>query len=572
MSRFSGHTMLLTFRALLIYCLVQQFGLLGAAHAQSVGRVLVSPPVTPLRVSVDMKRLEVKELPPMVTIPEGEPLPNGEPAPGSPIPDPVIQIREGVAEPGGHIAGPPLVNVAGLTSNANPPDTVGDVGLNHYVQMVNATFFQVWNKQGVPLTAALTFGNLWPAGQTCRSNSGDPIVVYDHLADRWLLSQLSSVSPGFMCVAISQTPDPTAGTWFLYTFNMGTFPDYPKFGVWPDGYYMTSYLGSTLGVYAFDRSKMLLGQAATFVSSSIPALGTASVRDTRILPSDLDGPAPPAGTPNYFLRPVDSRQDPGFPVDRIEIYAFSVNFTAATFSFTLVDTLNPAPFNTMACNRTRAGIRDCVPEPATTGTVDALSNRPMMQLRFRSFSGGEVFSMVVNQTIDVRGSMPFPVPDLDVAGIRWYEFRKSGGPWSISQQGTYAPQPAGITKSNQLLHRWMGSAAMDKFGNIAIGYSIDNDDNANPVFPGIRYVGHDFNAAPGVMGPEMTILNGTNSQTQGAGARWGDYSTMSVDPADDCTFWYTTHVAAPGGSGPRPTRIASFRFDNCSPQLISGRR
>jgi hypothetical protein len=386
-------------------------------------------------------------------------------------------------------------------------------------------------------------------------------VVYDHLADRWLLSQFNGAS--FMCIAISQTPDPTAGTWFLYTFNMGSFPDYPKFGVWPDGYYMTSYLGNSLGVYAFDRAKMLVGQAATFVQSSIPALGTASVRDTRILPADLDGPAPAAaGTPNYFVRTVDSRQDPGFPVDRVEVYEFAVNFATNTFTFTLADTLAPAAFNTMACNRNRGGIRDCVPQPATNGTVDALSNRPMMQLRFRDF--GTHLTMLVSQTINVKGSMPFPVPDLDVAGIRWYELRKAaGGPWSIFQQGTYSPQPAGVTNRFQLLHRWMSSAAMDKFGNIAIGYNVANDDNGNPIFPGIRYAGREVSDPPGTLGAELTITNGTNSQTQGTGARWGDYATMSVDPVDDCTFWFTTHLAGAGGTGPRPTRIAAFKFSNC---------
>jgi len=498
----------------------------------------------------------------MVNVPEGEPLPTGTATQENSAPDPVIQLRDG----GTQTVGGPIVNVAGLSSNANPPDTVGDVGLNHYVQMVNATTWQVWNKAGVPLTGALSFGNLWPVGNNCRSNTGDPIVVYDHLADRWLLSQIGNNNRE--CIAISQTPDPTAGTWFLYDFDMGEFPDYPKFGVWPDAYYMTTYLGATLGVYAFDRAKMLLGQPATFVSSSIPALGTNNVRDTRILPADLDGPAPPAGTPGYFFRSVDSRQNPANPVDRLEIYEFAVNFTAATFSFTLANTLNPVPFNTMACNRTGAGIRDCVPEPATTGTVDALSNRPMMQLRFRSRSGGEIFSLVVAQTINVNSSMPFAVKDLDVAGIRWYELQKDtgvGGAWTIFQQGTYAPQPVGVTFPRQLLHRWMPSIAMDQFGNIAMGYSIDNDDNMNPIFPGIRYVGHDFNAGPGVMGAEMVIFNGTNSQTQGAGARWGDYATMSVDPTDDCTFWFTTHVAGAGGTGLRPTRIASFQFANCVP-------
>jgi hypothetical protein len=493
----------------------------------------------------------------MVTVPEGGRRPTGTSRQERSVVDPVIQIRDGAAQ----TVGAPIVNFAGLSSNANPPDTVGDVGTNHYVQMVNATTFQVFSKAGAPLTGPIVFGTLWPIGDPCRNNPGDPMVVYDHLADRWLLSQLGN--PNNMCIAITQTGNPTAGTFFLYNFNLVDFPDYPKFGVWPDAYYMTSYLDTDLGVYAFDRAKMLLGQPATFVKNSIPSLGAALVRDTRILPADLDGPAPPAGTPNYFLRTVDSRQDPGNPVDRIEIYEFSANFATSTFAFNLVQTLSPAPFNTLACNRSGGSFRDCIPEPATTATVDSLSNRPMMQLRFRNF--GTYFAMVVNQTIDVRGSIPASGTDLDFAGIRWYEFRKpTGGTWSIFQQGTYAPQPPEVSRPKQLLHRWMGSAAMDKFGNIALGYSITNDDDANPVFPGLRYTGHDFDAGPGIMGAEMIIANGTNSQN-GVGARWGDYSAMSVDPADDCTFWFTSHLAGAGGSGSRPTRIAAFRFANCAP-------
>lgn len=335
----------------------------------------------------------------------------------------------------------PIVNSAGLTSAANPPDTVGDIGREHFVQMVNATFFQIFDKQGNALTGAMNFGALWPVGAICRGNAGDPIVVYDHLADRWLLSQFAF--PNHMCVAISQTPDPTAGTWFLYTFNTVKFPDYPKFGVWPNGYYMSTYdcnpgappvvCPGRLGIYVFDRTNMLLGFAAGFFKTTISALGAAGVRDTRILPADLDGPAPPDGRPpNFFVRPVDGQQDPANPTDRIEIYEVLPDFVRLTFSFTLVDTLIPAPFQTMLCNRNGGGIRDCIPQPTiTTNTVDALSNRPMMQLKYRNFDAFE--TMVFNQTIDISGSIPFVLgftPTDEVAGIRWYELRKAGADWT----------------------------------------------------------------------------------------------------------------------------------------------
>ncbi len=449
-----------------------------------------------------------------------------------------------------------IVNVSGITSGSNPPDTVGDVGPKHYVQMVNATQYQIWDKLGNSLAGPLTLGNLWPVGNPCRSNAGDPIVVYDHLADRWLLSQFAN--PNHMCFAVSQTPNPTAGTWFDYTFNTGVFPDYPKIGVWPNGYYMSSYEGSNLGIYAFDRTKMLTGAAATFVKTTIPSLGAPGVRDTRILPADLDGPAPPVGTPNYFVRSVDGQQDPMNPVDRIQVFAATPNFAAETLAFPLVNTLIPNAFDIMTCNRNGKGIRDCIPQPDTIDTVDALSNRSMMQLKYRNF--GTHQTMVFNQTIDVEPLIPVAVKE--VAGIRWYEMRKVGANWAIQQQGNHLPQPGGLAAENQILHRWMGSTAMDGAGNMATGYSITNSNNAAEVFAGLRYAARLAGDAAGTLRPEQIIRNGTNFQGDADAIvepqRWGDYAAMSVDPLDDSTFWFTSHLAGAGGTGARPTRIASF--------------
>ena len=532
------------------------------AYGQQASVPVISAPVTPSAVTVDPSSLQppVSQIP-MVTVPEGEPLPTVPPAPSKPVSDTVMQLREGYVADQTEGLSDPEINIPGITSAANPPDTVGDVGRNHFVQMVNATRFQIWDKQGNALTPPLVFGNLWPVGDVCRSNAGDPIVVYDHLADRWLLSQFAN--PNHMCIAISQTPDPTVGTWFLYTFNVGIFPDYPKFGVWLDGYYMSSFEGARLGVFVFERDAMLLGAPARFIKTTIPSLTPLpGVRETRILPSDLDGLPPPDGTPNFFMRTVDDQQDVINPTDRMEIYEAKVNWSAPSFSFTLVNTLNPAPFNVMVCNRNGGGIRDCIPQPDTTSTVDALSNRPMMQLKYRNF--GSFQAMVVNQTIDVRGSVPIPATN-EVAGIRWYELRRPGADWNIHQQATFAPQPTNATAENQLLHRWMGSAAIDKDGNIAIGYSIVNDDDTDEVFPSIRYTGRYSDDPIGLLlEAEKTVVSGTNSQTGGFGLRWGDYSAMSVDPVDDCTLWYTNHLAGIGGTGARPTRIASFRFATCT--------
>jgi uncharacterized repeat protein (TIGR01451 family) len=551
----------------------------------------ISNPVKPKAVHVDPAQMrKVPPTPSTVTVPEGEPLPTAPPE-RKPVKDPVIQLEgEGsgldLLEATGSIdmLSDPDVNIPGINTGSRPPDTVGDVGPNHYVQMVNATQFQVWDKQGNSLLGPATFGDLWPTGDPCNTgNRGDPIVVYDHLADRWLLSQFDydhldanddPVGPFFMCIAISQSPDPTDGNWYLYDFETDEFPDYPKFGVWPDGYYMSSN-ESDLGIYVFDRSNMLLGNAAIYLRDDIPELGIPGVvRSTRILPSDLDGPPPPAGTPNYFVRTVDDQQNALFPDDVIEIWEAAVDWTTLSFSFGILglpdQVLTPlfddlAPFQIMLCDRTGNGGRDCIPQPDGAGTLDALSNRPMMQLKFRNF--GTHWAMVFNQTIDVSGSLP-SAPANEVAGIRWYELRSSGGDWSIYQQGTYAPQPLDAEGEEELLHRWMGSAAMDKDGNIALGYSIVNGDSdaGEQLYPSIRYTGRLAGDTLDLMPQgEKEIRAGTTTAPAADQRRWGDYSAMSVDPVDDCTFWYTSHMAN-GEPGSR-TQIASFRFDTCGTDL-----
>src|SRR5262249_15315471 len=332
----------------------------GVAYAQAPASApYISPPVTPLQVTVPppppAPETAAPVLAPRKTIPEGDPLPTQPPPQRSPIPDPAIQteapgVSEAAIEAIGLISDP-IVNVAGLTSAADPPDTVGDIGRAHFVQMINATFFQIFDKQGNALTGAINFGALWPVGNPCRGNDGDPIVVYDHLADRWLLSQFT-FPDHFMCVAISQTPDPTVGSWFLYTFNTVVASDYPKFGVWPNGYYMSSYESPNLGIYVFDRTNMLLGFAAGFFKTTIPALGAPGVRHPALWPADLDGPAPAGGRPpNFFVRTVDGQQDPANPTDRIEVYQALPDFVNLTFSFSLVNILPPAPFQIMLCNR-----------------------------------------------------------------------------------------------------------------------------------------------------------------------------------------------------------------------------
>jgi hypothetical protein len=208
----------------------------------------------------------------------------------------------------------PLANFNGIPATGFvPPDTAGDVGPNHYVQAVNVQF-AIYDKAGTLLVGPSNINSLWVAANTndaCQfNNHGDPVVQYDHLADRWLISQFAIPGPDLHeCVAISRTADPVAGGWFLYDFTMSAFPDYPKIGVWPDAYYMGTNAGYPTGhAWAFDRANMLNGNPASVIGFF--GFGTF------MLPSDLEGPPPPPGTPNIFLRFVDGAEFVG--ADRLE--------------------------------------------------------------------------------------------------------------------------------------------------------------------------------------------------------------------------------------------------------------
>jgi hypothetical protein len=302
------------------------------------------------------------------------------------------------------------------------------------------------------------------------------------------------------------------GGWFLYAFptidsatDNPVFPDYPKISVWPDAYYMgtqRSFPNGGLDVWAFERDKMLVGAPAALVQFSVPR------PSLFLMPSDLDGPPPPVGTPNFFVRQVDGERFGGN--DRLEVFAFSVDWANPSASmFVQVGDLPTMPFDSVLCSTSLLGA--CVPQPGTSVQLETLTVWPMWRLQYRNFGTHE--AMVVNHTVDVNGQ--------DLAGIRWYELRRSpGGAWGIFQQGTYSPDST---------HRWMGSVAMDRDGNIALGYSVSSD----TVFPGIRRTGRLATDPPGTLPqPEGTIVVGGGTQTHSS-RRWGTYSSMDVDPTDD---------------------------------------
>jgi hypothetical protein len=464
--------------------------------------------------------------------------------------------------------GAPLVSFEGLSNNdnfalyggrVNPPDPVGDVGPNHYVEMVNLAF-AVYNKQGNLLSGPTRLGDLWAgfAVPDCTDPSGDPIVVYDQLRNRWLLSQFTTRGPEFFnCVAISQTGDPT-GAYYRYAFSAGPFfPDYPKYGVWTDSYHLTSRDFGPAGeygisVYALEKQQMILGdpnaRAVQFFLDS--AVVPINLIGDGLLPADLDGTQRPS---EGVAAPVVGTQDDGGPYgaafDALNVWDLKVIWNAQpTASLTLVAQLPVAAFDSIfPCSPTS---RDCLPQPGVnskTRWLDILSyrQRPTWRLAYRNF--GDFETLVTNQSVEARP---------EIAGVRWYEIRRINGAYAVHQQGTFAPEDG--------VHRWMGSAAMDRTGNIALGYSVVNGVD---VFPGIRYTGRLAGDPLGTMGlGEAIIVNGSGVQTT-MNSRWGDYTSLNLDPNDDCTFWYVNEYYTAAGEASSAagwqTRIAAFKLPGC---------
>src|SRR5271157_4768374 len=346
------------------------------------------------------------------------------------------------------------------------------------------------------------------------------------------MSQLSvSTTPYLQCVAVSTTLDAT-GTWNRYSFQYSNFDDYPKMGVWPDAYYETFNMFSVdiYGDYtfvgadacAYNRTAMLAGQSATQICfQQNPSVGG-------LLPSDLDGTtAPPAGSPNYMLY---------FGTNSLNLYKFHVDFnTPANSTFTGPTVISVAPFSPLCGGGT------CVPQPGTSNTVASLADRLMNRLAYRKFGSHE--SLVVNHSVAVSGG----------GGVRWYEIQNPlGTPPILAQQGTFAPP--------DLTYRWMGSVAMDQVGDLAVGYSK----SSSSVYPSIAFAGRVPTDPAGTLETETDVVDGSGSQAPYKGRnRWGDYSAMTVDPVDDCTFWYTQEYIKSDGSFNWNTRIANFKFSNC---------
>lgn len=413
-----------------------------------------------------------------------------------------------------------------------PPDTNGAVGTTQYIQWVNLSY-EIFDKSThTPLYGPFAGNTIWQGSSLtacAQTNDGDPIVQFDSLAQRWVMVQLSysSGSGYYECIAISASDD-AMGSWYRYALQWSsTLPDYPKLGVWPDGYYVTQnlFFGGVLflggQVCALDRSKMLDNLDATaqcYTLSSNPSL----------LPATVDGPAPPSGEPEFIM-------DLGS--NSLNLWKFHVNFANPNGSaFTGPVSIPVAPF-TEAC-----GGGTCIPQPGTTQQLDTIGERLMYRLAYRNFGDHE--SLVTTHSVKPQGGSNA------ASAIRWYEIRSPNTSPTVFQQGTYSPDDDS---------RWMGSIAMDKAGNIAVGYSV----SSSTTYPSIRYTGRVSTDSPNTLEGEAVVVDGHGSQLPTLN-RWGDYSAMAVDPVDGCTFWYTNEYMETSGTFNWHTRIATFSFPSCT--------
>jgi len=454
-------------------------------------------------------------------------------------------------------------NGAAASARSSPPDPEGDVGPRHYVQWVN-TSLAVYDKEGRRLLGPLPGNLVWSgfglaagddvAARLCETtNRGDPVVVYDQLADRWVLSQFAwqfsgprRAPPYVQCVAISATPDPT-GRYFRYAFRMpeDLFNDYAKLGMWPGSYVLTEIATheavdeeeiagkeAAAGVLALDRSSMLAGVPTTGVFVLVDSGGP-------LLPVDLDGPAAPPGPP---LRPLGDPILVGFQDDELDfedsltIWRFRPDFDDPRASLLS----RPALLRTNVFDSSLCAEAGCIGQPGG-GALDALSDRLMFRAEYRRFAAYNALALTHTIRADAIGSR---------AGLRWYELRDSGHGFAIARQNTFAPADN--------LNRWLGSAALDGRGDIGLAFSVSGVDAG--LFPSIGYTGIPVDPEAPLPG-EGRLALADGSQT--GGQRWGDYGSLTVDPVDACSFWLTQEYYPASSPDGWHTRIGSFRFPTC---------
>ncbi|MEN0003945.1 MAG: T9SS type A sorting domain-containing protein [Bacteroidota bacterium] len=433
-----------------------------------------------------------------------------------------------------------LANIEGLSTGRAPHDPTGDVGNNYYVQAVNVTTLGVYNKQG-ELISSFAANTLW--NSLGFSSAGDPIVMFDQEAQRWIITEFP---PGnFLLVAVSKSDDPL-GAYDAYSFGTPSFPDYPKYSIWGNSYSVTTNEQGPgqLETYFIDRTALLNGESEVAIQRILLPGVPGGPGFFVATPVDWTGATPPSGGP--ILMHLNDDAWGSSPTDQLEIYTVDLNFANSDNTTVSTQSLVTTPFDSRPCLLSSPGFA-CIPQLDGPTGIDGLPEIIMHQVHYRQFGTHE--SMVLNFITDVTGGE-------NLSGIRWMELRRTqaGEDWTIYQEGTFAPDDG--------LHRFMGSIAMDGEGNIGLAYAVSSED----AYPGLRLTARKSGDPLGQMTtPEVVLIDGENPISNPFDpSRFGDYAHMTVDPVDDQTFWFTGEYGG-GGNTDATTRIVSFRL---SPDTI----
>jgi PKD repeat protein len=539
---------------------------LAGDKAKNPGRPQVGQPVTAHNISVDLRNLpKAKPWTPGMGIREAhrrQYTPIGSKLPHAPANKPTSADRLPELQqlwdksPNARrtkATATSRVSINNPNTGVSPGDPVVEVGANHVIYAVNSggsgTYFNVYNKSGTLVSGPITFGSLAPAGNSCTSDRGDPLVHYDRQAGRWFMLTMDDTG---LCTFVSKTSDPVSGGWWFYRYTTPVLPDYPHCGVWNDAYVCGTNEGSQTGteIYAFDRANMLNGATARAAQRFNSVANLAGYGFQIMTPSTFYGTtAAPAGRRQVLARHNDDEAHAGGSAngtqDFIELYELNIDWnTPANSSIVTLPRVAITEFNSWFRDYSTFAT---VPQPGSTSRLDPIREVLLNQLVYRNMGTHEALigTLATNQDPARTGTV------VD-SGIRWFELRRVGsGNWTLHQEGTFSP---GDTST----HHLMGTIAMDKFGNMGMAYNVTKTTTPTK-FATLGYTGRTSSDPAGVMSlGENEVAVGAAVETSG---RWGDYYQMTVDPVDDCTFWF---VGMYRPSGSWQTRIADFKFPACS--------
>jgi len=467
----------------------------------------------------------------------------------------LFEVTQGLRDNTDQARGSSRVTINNGNAGVSPGDPVIEVSNNYVMYGVNGnssigTNFTVYDKAGVKLAGPTSFRSLAPAGDPCATSVSDPIIHFDRLANRWFLLEMGGAN-NRLCTYVSNTENPISGGWKFYGYATPSTPDYPKCTVWPNAYVCAvNESGTGAKVYAFDRANMLAGITARPAQRFTTVAKLSGYGFQTLLPATFMGSAanpPPAGAPIILARHNDDEAHAGASAntttDFLDLYALNLNWTTpASSSITTLPRVNIAEFNSWMRNYSDFA---SVPQPGSTALLDPIREVLMNSVTYRNL--GTYQSIVGTFATNQNAARTGTVVD---AGLRWFELENTGSGWTLRQQGTYSP-------ADGATHHLIGAVATDKQGNIGFGFNVTKT-STPVVYPSLAYSGRLASDTLGVMTQvETTVAAGAAAETSG---RWGDYYQMTVDPADDCTFWF---VGMYRPSGSWQTRAQNFKFSSC---------